>query len=329
MKYAASLLSLTLFGAACAGASTLPATPAVVDAATPMDARPVPLGSQAISLLGVTLYPPALADTARAVRLGQLQEAERMLEAHPEDPDAWIWVGRRLGYLGRFREAVDTFSVGVARWPEDARFLRHRGHRWLSVREFSLASHDLERAALLEQGKPDQVEPDGQPNAAGIQLETLQSNIYYHLGLARFFEGEFACAEPAWRRCLALSTNDDNRCSATWWLCNTLRRLGRTDDARAAARAIRTDMKIVDYDSYHRLSLAHQGDADIEALAAAGRSAGVASSDFATFLFGAGHFALLAGDTERARALFEECLRGPNWHAFGSIAAEAELARLR
>lgn len=291
--------------------------------------RSVPSGAQALSLLGTALYPPPLAPLAQATRRGQLEAAERALELHPDDPEALIWVGRRLGYLGRFREAIDAFTLGVERFPVDARFLRHRGHRLISVREFELAARDLERAAELERGKPDSVEPDGQPNAAGILLETLQSNIHYHLGLARFLQGDFARAEPAWRRCLELSKNDDNRCSATWWLCNTLRRLGREEEARAAASAIREGMRIVDYDSYHALCLAHRNGADIEALAERGREAGPSASDFGTFLFGAGHFALLAGDCERARALFEECTRGPSWHAFGSIAAEAELARLR
>ncbi len=291
--------------------------------------RPVPSGAQAVSLLGSALYPPLLASLAQATRQGQLEAAERDLEAHPDDPEALIWVGRRLGYLGRFREAIDAFTLGVERFPEDARFLRHRGHRLITVREFELAARDLERAAELERGRPDTVEPDGQPNAAGILLETLQSNIHYHLGLARFLQGDFARAEPAWRRCLELSTNDDNRCSATWWLCNTLRRLGREDEARKVAAAIRDRMQIVDYDSYHALCLAHRDGADIDALAARGRTAGPNSSDFGTFLFGAGHFALLAGDRERARAHAAVGARGPAWHAFGSIAAEAELARLR
>ncbi|MBM3990408.1 MAG: tetratricopeptide repeat protein [Planctomycetes bacterium] len=284
--------------------------------------------AQATSLLGTALYPPPLTALAQSTRESQLEAAQRELEARPDDPEAWIWVGRRFGYLGRFREAIDTFTLGSERFPHDARFLRHRGHRWITVREFELAARDLERAAELERGKPDTVEPDGQPNAAGILLETLQSNIHYHLGLARFLQGDFERAEPAWRRCLELSKNDDNRCSATWWLCNTLRRLGREDDARAAAAAIRADMQIVEYDSYHALCLAHRDGADIDALAARARSAGPDASDFATFLFGAGHFALLSLDFDRARSLFEECTRGPSWHAFGSIAAEAELARL-
>mgnify|MGYP006178114509 CR=1 FL=1 len=50
---------------------------------------------------------------------------------------------------------------------------------------------DLERAASLVRGRPDEVEPDGAPNRFNIPTSTLQSNIWYHLGLAYYMRGEF------------------------------------------------------------------------------------------------------------------------------------------
>ena len=43
----------------------------------------------------------------------------------------------------------------------------------------------------LVAAKPDEVEPDGAPNARGIPRSTLQSNIWYHLGLAQYLAGDF------------------------------------------------------------------------------------------------------------------------------------------
>ena len=43
----------------------------------------------------------------------------------------------------------------------------------------------------VEVGK---IEPDGQPNARNIPTSTLNSNIYYHLGLAQYLKGEFEAA---------------------------------------------------------------------------------------------------------------------------------------
>src|SRR4029434_935594 len=110
-----------------------------------------------------------------------LTTARAALSKAPGDPEALIWVGRRTAYLGRYREAIGIFADGVQRFPADARFLRHRGHPHLTVRECATAIADLERPHTLVVGKPDEVEPDGQPNAQGIPLTTLQSNIRYHL----------------------------------------------------------------------------------------------------------------------------------------------------
>ena len=48
--------------------------------------------------------------------------------------DAIIWVGRRLGYLWRYQDAIQMFSRGIAAHPNDPRMYRHRGHRLIKVR---------------------------------------------------------------------------------------------------------------------------------------------------------------------------------------------------
>lgn len=66
-----------------------------------------------------------------------------------------------------------VYSRGAALYPNDPWIYRHRGHRYISVREFDNATRDLERAAQLVVGKPDIVEQDGQPNAANQPIGTL------------------------------------------------------------------------------------------------------------------------------------------------------------
>src|SRR6266545_6532508 len=119
---------------------------------------------EAISLLGDSLRRPPLDSAAQARMEAQLAQARREADARPNDPDALIWVGRRTAYLGRFREAIAIFSDGIRRFPTDARMYRHRGHRYISVRRFDAAIADLRKATVLTSGKPDEVEPDGQPN---------------------------------------------------------------------------------------------------------------------------------------------------------------------
>jgi len=317
----------TLRSLAIAATFTLAACSTTPEARVLRSTAKLPLGAQACSMLGQPLYPPPLTGAELAKRQTALHEAVAAWEKAPHDADATLWVGRRLGYLGRFREAVEVFSIGAREHSEDPRFLRHRGHRRITLRDFDGAVEDLQRAAELVEGRPDEIEPDGQPNARGIPLESLKSNVYYHLGLAHFLRGDFESALPAWRSCLEFSGNPDNQCSATHWLYMTLRRLGRTEEAAEVAAAIRPDFDIVEYHSYHSLCLAYRGDRDIDALYEEARAKGPASSEFATVGFGAANWHLCNGRPARARAILQEVMTSPSWHAFGRIAAEVELAR--
>ncbi len=176
------------------------------------------------------------------------------MAANPDDPDALIWLGRRTAYLGRYREAIAIFTQGVERWPGDARFLRHRGHRWITVREFGRAVADLERAARLVEDRSDEVEPDGLPNARGIPTSTLQTNIYYHLGLAHYLRGDLAGARRAFEACLERSRHADMAVATRYWLYLTLRRAGDGAGAARAADPAARALEIIGTGSHHRRS---------------------------------------------------------------------------
>src|SRR5688500_1851206 len=165
--------------------------------------------------------PPISAET-RALFEKNLAEARANYEKNPNDADAIIWLGRRTAYLGHYAQAIEIFTEGVRKHSKDARMLRHRGHRWITLRQFDRAVADLTKAANLERGKPDTIEPDGLPNARNIPLTTLQSNIWYHLALAHYLRGDFEKALPAWRASLERSKNPDGVVSASHWLYMTL-----------------------------------------------------------------------------------------------------------
>jgi tetratricopeptide (TPR) repeat protein len=286
-------------------------------------------GAQTRSLAGKVLFAPPLAPDELAKRQDQLAQARADWEAKPHDADTTIWLGRRLAYIGRFRDAVDVFSRGIEEHPDDARFYRHRGHRYITLRDFERAIPDLERAASLVANKPDEVEPDGLPNKAGVPLETLKSNIYYHLALAHYLLGHFEASRDTWLECRRWSANPDNLCSATHWLYMTLRRMGREAEAREALAPIRGDLQVLEYRSYHQLCLAYAGELDIDRVYAEAKAGGVDTTDFATVGYGAGNWHLYNGDKERALAIFREVEAGAQWHAFGNVASEVELARLK
>jgi tetratricopeptide (TPR) repeat protein len=285
-----------------------------------------PEAPQAVSLVGAELVPPAPGPDFRATQERLLAEARARLAADPGDAEAAIWVGRRLGYLGRYREAIAVFTDGVARHPDDARFLRHRGHRWLTVRELERARADLERAADLVAGRADEVEPDGLPNERGVPTSTLQSNIRYHLGLARYLEGDWDGAAAAFGEDVRAAANPDTLVAGTYWLYLALRRLGREEEAGAALAPIVPELDVIENGDYHRLLLAFRGRVDPEALLAEAASdpAGVA---FPTVGYGVAAWHLVEGRRARAEEILEEVLASPTWAAFGFLAAEAERAR--
>ena len=295
------------------------------------DRPELPGGTEATSLLGRPLAAPPLSDEARAARELQLAEARGDLAQADDGERALrtIWVGRRLAYLGRFREALAVFADGHATWPHDARFLRHLGHRQITVREFAAAERALERAAELERGRPDRIEPDGQPNEYGIPLSTTQSNIHYHLGLARYLQGDFEGALDAYDAYRAVSVDDDGEVAIDHWTFMALMRLGRADEARAAVADVHAGMRILENQGYHRLCLMYRGELTAEELlgeaVGSGEDPGV---DDATVAYGVGHWHWVHGRRDEALRIWRRVLEGPAWHAFGYIAAEAELARL-
>jgi tetratricopeptide (TPR) repeat protein len=281
--------------------------------------------AEAVSLFGEPLAAPALPAEVQADREAKLAAARAEAGAHPDDVDALIWLGRRTAYLGRYREAIDIYTRALAAHPDEPHLLRHRGHRYLTVRRFDLAIADLERAAQRVAGQPDEVEPDGLPNARNIPVSTLQTNIWYHLGLAHYFLGDLESALRAFQECLKVSTNADMRVAATHWLYMSLRRLGRMGEAEAILEPIRPDMDVIENRAYHLLTLMYKGEIPPEAIP--GLSDG--GADAPTLGYGLGDWYLYNGRRDDAVKAFREILTWKDqWSAFGYIAAEADLKRL-
>jgi len=276
-----------------------------------------------VSLSGVPLRRPAVIPNREKLE-ADLRAAESVADA--TTADAVIWTGRRQAYLWRYRDAIATFSRGIARYPENPRLYRHRGHRYLTVRELARAQVDLEKAAALMTRIPDEIEPDGAPNAAGRPRSTLHFNVWYHLGLARFLQGQFDAALDAYRACLAVSTNDDALVATSDWLWMTLMRLGRKSEAAKVLERITPSMEILENGSYHRRLLMYKGAAAPETLL---DPADADPTTIATQGYGVGNYYLVNGQPEKARAVFERVVAGQGWNAFGYIAAEADLQRMR
>lgn len=282
---------------------------------------------EAYSLFNQPLYPISFSKEEQARLDSNLARAQQELAAHPNDPDRVIWVGRRLGYLWRYQEAVAVLSQGIAQHPNEAKLYRHRGHRYISLREFDQAIADLEKASALIQGVADEIEPDGAPNKHNIPTSTSHSNIWYHLGLAYYLKGDFDNARRCYVECMKFSRgNDDMLCATSDWLYMTYRRLGREQEARKVLEAIQPEMKILENQSYHKRLLMYKGLMPPDSLLEVKQSAEL---DVATQGYGVGNWNFYNGEKEKAREIFQRVLKGRHWAAFGYIAAEAELKKWR
>ena len=276
---------------------------------------------EAVSPAGKPLFPPPITEDARQQMTAQLEEARKTWVDSQGDVDSTIWLGRRTAYLGRYRDAIQIYTEGLKRYPDDPRLLRHRGHRYITVRQMDLAIADLERAASLIAGRPTEVEPDGQPNARNIPTSTLQSNVWYHLALARYLKGDYGGAAEAWQKARDAVDNPDNLVAASHWLYISSRRAGRPAAVLETILApVRADLDVIENGSYHSLLLMYKGERTPEQILA---SAGAGSGGSAV-RYGVGAWHFVNGRKDEARRIWDEILRGPDWPSFGFIAAERE-----
>ena len=278
------------------------------------------------SLTGEALFPLEESEKSTLKKDSLLSIAKDNFDAE-KSLDNIIWYGRRLAYLYKYEEAITVYSDGLELFPESPELYRHRGHRYLSIRKFTQASQDYEKAAELAMGRDIEIEPDGQPNRLNIPLSNLHFNIYYHWALAHYLMGDFENAAEKWSICMDYSVNDDLKIATSDWYYMTLRRLGQKEKADALLTDITADMEIIENTSYLKRLLMYKGEIAPSELLDLENAAEDAQLDIVTQGYGVGNYYLYNGDKDRAFAIFERIVACDYWPAFGYIAAEAEIFR--
>ena len=263
-----------------------------------------------------------VSDKARAIYESKLTEAKVNFQNNPS-ADNLIWLGRREAYLGNYEIAIDLYTKGIDEYPKDARFYRHRGHRYISSRCFDLAIKDFTKAVGLTRYEDNEMEPDGLPNALGIPTSTLQGNIYYHLGLTYYIQKKYHKARYAYEKCLKLAENNDSYVAAANWLYVIYRHLGQDRRASKLLSTIEDDMDLIENHSYQTILQLYQNKIDpldLEKEIMDGQS--LANT---TLAFGLGNYYSINGDEDKAQYLFNMVTRGNQWSAFGYITSESRL----
>lgn len=270
--------------------------------------------------LGKTFEIPAPSEKL----LAQYEEAKATFEANPEDVEALIWYGRRTAYLGQYRQAIAIYSEGLEKFPDEPRLYRHRGHRYISIREYDKAIADFEKAAELIQGTTDEIEPDGMPNALNIPVSSLHGNIYYHLGLAYYLTQQYEKAYQAYLKCRESGNHYDNIVSSTHWLYMIQQRLGNPAKADSLLAPIYADSTVIENQSYADLCLLYKGLLPVDSLFQEGP--GSPSND--AIRYGVANWYLYHGDSTKAKRLMEELTDSKVFTSFGYLAAESDLIQI-
>ena len=256
----------------------------------------------------------------------KLAEAKAKLTTDSNSAEHIIWYGRRTAYLGNYMEAIEIYSNGFRKHPLNPRFLRHRGHRYITIRCFDKAIADLSKGAEMLKDQVDEIEQDGIPNAKNLPTSTLKTNTLYHLGLAYFLKGDYKNALKTYNECLENSDTDDMYVATANWLYITMLRLGKKKEGDDLLKTVNAEMDLIENRDYMDILMLYKTGDDKKLVE---KTQSQDSTTNATLGFALGNYYLEKGQKKNAKELFEKVVSGNQWASFGYIAAEAELKRMK
>jgi tetratricopeptide (TPR) repeat protein len=276
-------------------------------AVTPPAARP-----EVVSPLGRSFYAKPDAD-------GAIAKADAALAANPRSLDLLLAAARARDAALQYNDAIALYSRGIAAAPGDVRFLRFRGHRYISTRRFALAIADLEQARVIAPWSFD---------------------VLYHLGLAHFLSGNFskaadvynACLTSAderplpdgWRTCASVAGDDDSRVALIEWRYRALRRAGRTDEAAKMLASVTDRMAVKENAAYYSSLLVAKG---LKTEAAVLGPDTLKDNAFVTTGYGVASFYLAENKPADACRVLRRIVDDvAHWNGFGYIGAETDLS---
>ncbi|HEY4357307.1 MAG TPA: hypothetical protein VGN16_16270 [Acidobacteriaceae bacterium] len=229
-------------------------------------------------------------------------------------PAAADYLALSLAQAGRrqYREAVKTDTEGLGKFPDNADLLLERGHRELGLREFVAAQKDLEHA---------------------VQVDPARLDSHYHLGLAHYFQGQFAEAALHFGHARDLARTDDSLIDCSNWLYVSFRRAGKQNEAAEVLTRITPAVHNTEphLAFYLRLLRFYQGKMTEQQILPAKPAAGDTEAELAynTIRYGVGNWRLYNGDRLGAVPFFESVVAGEAWNSWGFAGAELELAHSR
>lgn len=274
---------------------------------------------ETISFLGKPLFAKKIDSSLLASADSTIQAIQNKGELTEED---YIAIARNLVSTYRFKKAVENFSVGLNKYPNSYKLLRHRGHRYLNIRQLDKAFADLTKAEELIRSEPESWEYD----AAGKPTATYQHQIWYHIGLYHFLKREYAPSATAYEKSLTYSKEGNNIAGASDWLYNAYQRSGQQDKIQNLLKPFTLDFKIDEKDyPYYRRLLLFNGIITPEQLLDVNLAVDKLSLSDMTKLYGLANWYLYNGDSTKANELYKKVLQSNEWAGFAIACAELDV----
>lgn len=273
---------------------------------------------EATSFTGQPLYPRPATPEALAKSDSIIATIRSKDQLSEED---YVDIGRQLAITSRFKMALENYTEGLKTYPESFKLLRHRGHRYLNLRQPDLAIKDLEKANSLITGQPETWEFD----AAGKQTATYQHQIWYHIGLYHFMKKDYTASASAFEKSLATTNEGDDIAGASDWLYNSYQRAGQVANATKVLEPFSADFDIEDKNyPYFRRLLLFKGLITPEELIDNAKPIDSMSLTDATKLYGLGNWYKYQGQQDKADEIYAKVRQSKEWPAFAVACAELE-----
>jgi tetratricopeptide (TPR) repeat protein len=233
----------------------------------------------------------------------------------------YIEISRQLLTVNQFKKAVENFTEGLEKHPNSFKLLRHRGHRYLNLRQLDKAIADLNKSEELIRNQSETWEYD----ANGKPTATYQHQIWYHIGLYHYLKRDYTESAKAYEKSLAYTKEGNNIAGASDWLYNAYERSGQKDKIPGLLKKFTLDFNIEnkDYPYFRRLLLFNRV-IKPEDLADENKPIDQMSLLETTKLYGLANWYAYNGNTEKANLLYNKVLMSKEWQGFAYACAELD-----
>ncbi len=277
---------------------------------------------EAVSFMGEPLYRKTV-DEVTLVKSDSIIQSVRARTELTEDDYHTIGLAHIMAY--RFRDAIDNYTEGLEKYPDSFQLLRHRGHRYLNVRETEKAIADLMKADELI---GDQYLDVMEYNSDGSQKGTFKFWVGYHLALYHIFNQQWEEAADAYRICLENAALPNNVSGASAWLYMVYQKMGESEKAEALIAPLDENFEgDQDYIYFRRIML-YQGRITPEDLMDLEKPVDQWTGREMTIAYGIADWYEQQGDTQKANEIYRNILETLHWNPWAYVVTESIIANL-